>query len=519
MRLSKKFIVCCCLLFSLSVGLFFTSATQNTEEPVNEMLGDYPGSSMDAGSIKKPSVRDFRRPWYEVSPNQNLIWKITHWGYTYTYKVYSEFVMMAEGGPVPLWDYYQIVCDVVTGEPRCILRAKTRTSDGAYMQALFDLEGRVLADWSTEYIYRECVGDYIIRQGVESFYIWTPGDLSKGYYTALFDYKRSTDYINGVFKLRKLGTDKVLLSGINGPLYVADRYGGILSRAPAGIPDDLYPTGIGMESSHKWYDYRFSPVGFDYTENVVSRKSINAYTYAVDTSNATVFYLEDGTLLYMGSLSHEYHYFDDELHIDGDEMYKMKGGGRELILGGLDKLKSTYSEGRCQYFIGNKGADIYVFDRKGEALAYVKDAGTLSGFGSYSIERGRRWVSGVWEAGALVYGAYKYITPDGMVGVLGHDLSLIIEPGIYSDVYIFHRDFDWMGVSTGFYLVAEKRVNGTMLYDLYDIRGRQIGADFKHIYDIGPNRITGFKGMDIGMLDFNGKWLAKESYFNHFSND
>jgi len=417
----------------------------------------------------------------------------------------------------PLVDEYTIMLDIVTGEPRCVVRTKGGWNSA---NAIYDMEGNLLVDWSNEYVYGNCIGDNIVRRRQKELWeIWESEHLPEDYHTSLFNYKTSTDYIDGAFDIQLLGKDKVALRGTKGFIGVIDKNGQILSYTPKNLSKELYVYGLGFSGDNEMYDYRFKKIDF----SNVTRYERNRYTYAYELNNNIYYHLEDGALLFIGDKDNRYMYFDDEIHLEDNKLYRMADGKREVILDGLDQLYATTYDYRCKYFIGCKSNDIYLFNRNGEVLAYSKDIGILSQLPIYSCKFG---ISGYGRIPySLEYGAYRYVTEESKVGILGYDLTVLIEPGIYDEIYLFFNKQNYASIGLDIqyripcYLVAGHTVNGTILYDVYDFRGSLIGENFKQVYDIGENRIAGYKGVNIGLMDFNGKWIKKEPYYMHFAYD
>ena len=510
--------------FLILIQPFTVFAEDEKNSTELEMLGDYIKAKKGKESLPKPNTKDIRKPIYKIYPDYNLVWNVTYWGYTETYRIYSDTVSSSDWY-VPLWDKYNIRFDIITGEPKCIVRMKMR-NDGTVISTVYDLNGNTIFGWSSSYAYGDCVGDYIVRQEMRAYFEWLPDFLSDNFYTSLYNYKTDTNYIYGVFRIEKLGIDKVYLESIKGPYGVMNKYGKILSYAPKEVIERYNPLGVGLIQEKclgfilddTWYDYKFKPIEFG-EGTVASYKARNIYTYSFDYISNTYYYLEDGSLLYIGPNNKQYTYFDDEVYLDYNKLYAMKEGNSSKILTGLDYLFPISSNSRSEYFIGNKENDVYLFNRNGEVVEFKEDIGRLSKIGTGRNKYNNQFTT--WEQYSIRYGAYKYTDSTGGIGVLGYDLSVLIEPHKYQDIYLyFNPDYqNNYGYNYIDYLVAEKNVFGTALYDLYDLKGKLIGENLKQIYDIAENRIACYKGMDIGLMDFNGNWIVKEKYYKHYAND
>lgn len=484
-------------------------------------VSDSPGARGEAAA--EPS-QDGRQ--YEISFNNGT----------------SKLVFDARGNEIPPEKQFTVLYDIVSGQPQCQKRTVVEDSgmDDEYgmpvlrrTTALYDLEGKLLHDFA-EKDYEAGFGDFIIRHDHQGFVV-SVDDLPKDYHSGLWNYKTGETVLDDVAYIRAMNEEKtrfLMTDAFMDGLGVTDARGNVIGG---------FPPPEGCHRAEPWHGMVITndmpydgeegrdTLRTETLETVLSCDSLNGafrgirgkYMGYRDGEEAGIL---DGDFnkVYSPPDGETVRYFDGELVIlskvafedaDGARHFSyrlVKTDGTELAsdfenLVSADREEDAASANR---FLAYAGGELVQLGRDGARLA----SQTLPG------------AEGIFVLGG---GLITCRMDDDTECLLNENLEIVIAPGTYRSIYRLtdwaqqkYEDYDLLECT--YYLGGKDpqfSSGAVMRRDVLDLTGRRIVTGLTDIGGVGPNRMAVQRGFSVGLMDWEGNWIVKESIFREVNDD
>lgn len=444
-------------------------------------------------------------------------------------------------------DYIEIdLLDLATGEIRYRYRQReeiVRDEQGYprthRMRSLYDLNGNQLLDWEDK-TYGDAFGEYIIRQDSRDGIV-SADEIPADYHTALYHVPTGEESYEGAFSAAKLDSDVFLLcANWSTPLGTVNVAGEIVSGFPMPKPyfNAYIWNGYFVASSVHPYERREDNMGMEYLLDSDFRElyafdSVNGmfeglrgdYLMYQNGDERGIFRPDDGILFSVDGASIEY-YDGDLTIVQTGSYYRPEEEGpinaalvttdHREIAGGFSWLTTaqTYADKEpAEKFLGLSGGKAVLLDRDGKVLAS-------------SVE-----LPGACSISMLCDGLYIYVVETDELrgtGLLGPELEVLVPAGRYTWISlapgIYHGNVELDGKAETTLLQAYKDIWTQSRWtvsrtDILDHTGKMIVDNVTEIYDVGPDRIALRRGFDIGLMDWDGNWIAKRSIFSNMGDD
>ncbi len=433
--------------------------------------------------------------------------------------------------------------DLLTDEPRYEVRIQSELVDTEYgpafqsLRSLWSLDGKMLVDWD-KLIYGEAFGDYVLREyndGIGTPYYYDD-ELPAKYHCELYNTVTGKTEFSGAASAGVLENGNIALFGRKGvPLGIITPEGEVVSGFPT--PKEYY--GAGVKGNY------ITASDTDPTASFATKRQMH---YLLDADwnelleyeniNANFYRLRGDWLMFSGGGREGIYSLDEKAEVfavdgmtieyfDGMRAIAQTGSyrGGEPISAGLYTLQNEAlaagflwlipadgdeDENPAERFIGLKDGRAVLIDRDGKELAA---SGPLEGAKNVNF---------------LCEGLYTCYTEseDGSSygeGLLGSGLEIIIPAGKYGSFNI--ENIDWQTAKRP--TAEEALISATRLYnddrpglslnryDLLDHTGNVIIDNVTAVYGWGEDRLAIERGFSIGLIDFNGEWIAKRSIFSN----
>ena len=439
--------------------------------------------------------------------------------------IVDNWVIDRDGNTIPEDEQYDVLYDVMTGEPQCLLRTEeiVKGEDeygwiiSATLSAVFDLDGTLLHDWE-ECRYAQGFGDYIVRRTGQN-YNEGPGDDSKN---VLWNFKTRDVLIENVSWVEKLSENEALLcDDYSNPICVVDRSG-------AGISEILLPGEYGF--ARAWDGYIIASTPYD--EGVVGQYYLLTKKFEPILAYSSLQGSDGGKVLYYEDDSKGRERISGIINVSGEELYRVPQGesvtyfDENVVVTSIDNLT------RRNYKIINLKTGKVLSEGSGDVICNVnikneKHSELFLILNSYSLQilDLNGWMSAEKDVQGATYGD---ILNNGFIHVminfddgeyssmiLDSELNEIIPLGVYDYIRQVNK---WSGGGEyyGNAFICEKyqRNNFRSSVDIIDTKGNVLVEGLNTIYGSGPNRLAVRKGFDVGLTDWQGNWIVKQSIFS-----
>ena len=441
-----------------------------------------------------------------------------------------ELVIDRNGVTVPKDKQFAVLYDVLSGAPQCL--ALTRIEERGvdennstliiYTAALFDLDGNLIYDWG-DCSYSAGFGDFVIRR--ENVPRPSYDFLGRSDKNELLNFKTNQLYLEDVNMVYRLSDDKALLmdAGLR-PLGVVNSAGTKLSGFPV---DESYAfvrnwNGYIMARNRAYLaDAPASPQSFlltpDFEQLLVysqldESRSREILEYkegegTADERNGLV--TIDGRELYRAAPDETIYWFNDNFIITRyDDRGYANPTGYKII---------SVSSGEILFDNAEVVPYSWYEDTKPFENLLVYSSGFLWLINKEKGEIGQKEIEEVSYIDPLA-GEFFHVHTQSTNMILDRDLSEVIPGGKYDYMYRASRSttnaYDYYDV-----FICGSYTDQYRFADLLDLDGRVLVEGLNDIYEAGPDRISVRKGFDVGLMDWQGNWIAKHSIFSVLLDD
>jgi len=454
----------------------------------------------------------------------------------------SRILLDGNGAPRGREYEYGTINDVLTGDPAYYTRTRyvdtgERTEWGEAVaiteQALFDLEGNQLLDWSPHY-YSTSVGGYVTRLD-PSF--WEMGGMVENSDAALLDPATGRIVQTGVAQLRRLDDETVIASDAVGNLLgLLDAQGNPIAGFPAPIPMNWPDVAEGFligrdpesswdEKTSLWYvlDRELNTVASVECEylNTLFMNLRGPYAMASVSDDMTVLYDIEGWKPLLNVAKYEVEYFDGErlIYSDrsapyGQRQFTLCDAAGNLLAGPFPSRMAPVggedSDAPAEAFLTAKDGRLVKLDRDGNEIASCEMA-NLQDFASYengpivcSVEQ----ISEEYPAGNGWRSAMLDGNLNGMVPI-GDYMSI-------NPLYIYENN---NSIRTPLWSGYRVTTHDRAVIDLLDAQGRVVMSGISNLGTATSEAIAVVRGFAVGLVDYEGNWIAKSSVYDALRTD
>ena len=487
-----------------------------------------PGAPLPSAPTPAPDTPDTNAGYGATEPLFN-----EHYSIPIGQNIYRpalKWVVDRDGATIPEDRQFDVLYDVLTGEPQCLTIMKTEAAGkneyGGIMtrenSALFDLDGNLLYDWG-EYTYIGGFGDYIIRQHSP---LITYDETQASYYeSGLWDFKTGQTMAPDAGSVEKLSDSEVLL------LDIESRPLGTMSAS--GEKRAGFPAPVQYASAMAWNGYIIAsskPFTMHDYEGLYRRYLLTpgfepifeCQRLSGSPAGNVLFYTEETDLIEKRS---------GIITTDGHELYRMPQGrsvfyyDEELIITNTNSNPVKYtivrlSDGEIIYDGISAIAYDYDYVERGlfEQILVYKD-GFLRLIGRDGTEISGLKAPMVKFVQAFGAGFYAATMETDTYMVLDADLNEIIAPGTY---YFIKEAKRQVGERYYYYnvFVGERAGAGRGRYtDLIGADGSVLAAGLNDAFGVGYDRIAVRKGFQAGLMDWGGNWIVRQPIFSILDDD
>lgn len=469
-----------------------------------------------------------------ASPKEDIKQYLVNWGLN------RQTVYDSKGKEVPQEKQFILLRDILTGEPKFKVYKRDMEMEKENLYALYDMEGNMLQDFAP-YGYRAGFGDYLIRFDSElSKNMMAMESEENNYYIALWNYKTGKDEVLGVARISLLDDTSVLLhktysepsAGVmriengKGKLYPLPK-GYYNEQACRGniVAEVGTPGGDGKDRSTVLLSNDFTTL---VTKNRLNGNFVGLrgpYLIYNEGDKKGVI-TQEGKEIYEIAKDEGIDYFDGEIVLVRKvkeestvrtwsyEMAKLDGtdlaSGYNRIAA-ISKDGDTYGNDNIpsEQFIGVKGETAELLNRDGEVIV-------------------SQTIKGLMEVQSLGNGIYSYGIPikssnkdseneESMAyGLLDDKLNIILEAKKYIEIYDagYQQYADGKYVPSGLLRANKTTSGGLMRIDMLDTKGNVVVENLTQGGVADENILTVVKGFSAGLMDFQGKWIVKQSIFD-----
>lgn len=447
-------------------------------------------------------------------------------------------LLREEDAYTPLYDV-----DERKEQYRTLVREEDTGKDDEYGQpvvqrysALYTTDGKLLYDWEP-ITYQPAMGTLVIRQDKKNMWV-DPTELGDHYQTALWNPLTGEAVIDGVDSVQSMGNGAYIARDIfMRILGILDENGKVLSGFPAPV-EYFYPTtqhGFITAETRDPYaawnqDEKEKPIHFllDQNLNVLLEKEMLNLTF-IELRGPYLCYRQDDIhgILSLPDLTPLYEtprpgvnieYFDGERMIlrEGEpgewKSWLADQNGNPLterfnFLQPPEQYNMQAEEQPSAEFFAVQGDQATRLDRDGKVLASATfpnlDNAIPLGQGLYSYQLKRE---------GSEYSSFQS-------GLFDQNLNVLLPAGKYDYINTLYRYEGYHATDTGLVVATRILPNGNQLADLLDHTGKAIVTNISQMGDAGADRIAIRRGFSIGLIDYQGNWIAKHSIYNELADD
>ena len=457
--------------------------------------------------------------YYYIQKNENTWYIVDYW------------VVDRDGNTIPKDEQFTVLYDNLTNEPQCLILTKD-VPDGKdeyenpisrTFSALYYLDGTLLYDWE-ECRYMAGFGDFLIRQTGQYY----NQESSDGMKFVLWNFKTREPVMENVYWVESITDNAALLSDdYSKPICVMNRSGDIISDFP--LPEQYLHASA-------WNGYIIGSSGS--SEGMVEQHHLLTEDFEPLLSYPSLQTSFAGKVLYYEDEVEENERMREIINVAGEKLYRIPQGesieyfDENIVITYVDN-STTYSEPSNAYhrivdlktgavLSEGEGQVVYSYSTENEK---GKEFFLIVKNNSIQVMNKNGWMSEEKEIHDVLSGE---ILDNGFVQITIHsdddsysnmlldsELNEIIPMGVYD--YI-RQVIKWSGAKDyyGDAFICHKYKRGTNLrtVDLIDLEGNVLVGGLNEIYDSGPNRLAVRKGFEIGLMDWHGNWIVKQSIFS-----
>ena len=514
-----------------------TQTTASAAEPTEDGISDSAVSSKTyISELRPPGMDDLGGresfPVYVLAEMEEA-----------TYALNAAGQMLPISGP----EWYALN-DVITGEPRyyaCVRyefgeKNSDDWDDVVCYSRLYDIKGDMVADWQPVQYYGG-TGDSVLRM---SYRYWED-EYSNNNAVCLWNPLNDENLIDGADRLERVNDHAALCEDVNGIVRTIDGSGHVVASPPDGLDIDYaYANGGFIVALISQDGTTFRAVMDEYfnvlyTEDENSYLSFDENTIRGDYLLVTIDDIDEYKLLNTSDFTEaavyysNVEYFDGELAVVGEyrNLWLEDTSGRQLA-GPYKSIEALSDSGRSDGFLvidyeGNAA----VIDRLGKVVASLegmklidRDELDAYGEGSQDTDVHAQGVSIITDISARGGRIVYYVQDedgedwDEYCGLMDDRFNVLIST---DKKYRYIRQLRSEDNGNDSPIVWSCR-NGSWnnpRFDLYDEDVSLIFEGAAMAGEIKDGIIPVARGFYYGLIDTEGKWIAKSSKFTAEAND
>ncbi len=422
------------------------------------------------------------------------------------------------------------IIDPLTEE--CVYRVRTRDEDTGEddeygnpvtqrWSALYSADGTLACDWAP-YEYSQGIGGLVIRHEPMKWWDMPEENMQ----SALWDPVSGETVIDKIHNLNPMGNgDFLALSTTGRVMGVLDGEANVVSGFPA--PAEVYYPSV--ESGLIFANFA-NPYDYDKEKSdqyiVMDRELNTVFSGKYEYFSASFMGLRGSYLLWRtqdaaGILSvpdmepvTELPNGQDLRYFDGERMILSQGRGfvlcgadGEILCGPYDMLsyEDEYgdSDAAAERFLARSEDTLFLLDRSGKELARVSQPGLDS----------------AWE---MQGGLFCYVVQKAdrtAAGVLNQEFQTAISASDYESIFRLSTWKNGKAVYHDLLVCSHTLSNGVWRQDLLDLQGNVLMKNLTAVGDAGEGRIAVARGSSVGLIDFEGNWIARHSIYDTLKDD
>jgi len=456
------------------------------------------------------------------------------------YRIYGDFRYGERGnyyldGDGSLRDSgysYETLCDLLTGEPAYYLRQRLvptgeRTDWGEPVavaeQSLYALDGTMLVEWRP-YNYGYCLDGLVTRTAVEA---WTTGVTSlEEADAALFDPVTGEVRRKDVASLERVDDNTVAAYDIFGwMLGTLDKSGDAVAGFPMSVEIGGATAGCGYLMTRApdtaWDGSNIPWLVLDRNLAVVDTVVCNYLSGGMEEYHgpyAMITYADDVCGVY--DLERREEILSTDLgridYFDGERMIlTLRSDGRwarALCDTDFNTLAGPYpSLWPCKEEKGNAPAEAFVAQEGDRVVKLDRDGREVAAVAAENLE----YIT-AWNCGGVTYttrkqdedGDYSYC-----VMILDENFNPAVPENVYTGVYQLSVQRGSRYAPIPVWVANRPLPNGRNVIDLLRADGTPIMTSLAAIGNASEEKIAVVRGSKVGLIDYEGNWLAQNTVY------
>lgn len=514
-----------------------TQTTASAAEPTEDGISDSAVSSKTyISELRPPGMDDLGGresfPVYILAEMEEA-----------TYALNAAGQMLPISGP----EWYALN-DVITGEPRyyaCVRyefgeKNSDDWDDVVCYSRLYDIKGDMVADWQPVQYYGG-TGDSVLKRS----YRYSEDEYSENITECLWNPLNDEILIDGADRLERVNDHAALCEDVNGIVRTIDGSGHVVASPPDGLDIDYaYANGGFIVALISQDGTTFRAVMDEYfnvlyTEDENSYLSFDENTIRGDYLLVTIDDIDEYKLLNTSDFTEaavyysNVEYFDGELAVVGEyrNLWLEDTSGRQLA-GPYKSIEALSDSGRSDGFLvidyeGNAA----VIDRLGKVVASLegmklidRDELDAYGEGSQDTDVHAQGVSIITDISARGGRIVYYVQDedgedwDEYCGLMDDSFNVLISTD-KKYRYIRQLRSEDNGNDSPIVWSCRKGSWNNPGFDLYDEDVSLFFEGAAMAGEIKDGIIPVARGFYYGLIDTEGKWIAKSSKFTAEAND
>ena len=514
-----------------------TQTTASAAEPTEDGISDSAVSSKTyISELRPPGMDDLGGresfPVYVLAEMEEA-----------TYALNAAGQMLPISGP----EWYALN-DVITGEPRyyaCVRyefgeKNSDDWDDVVCYSRLYDIKGDMVADWQPVQYYGG-TGDSVLKRS----YRYSEDEYSENITECLWNPLNDENLIDGADRLERVNDHAALCEDVNGIVRTIDGSGHVVASPPDGLDIEYaYANGGFIVALISQDGTTFRAVMDEYfnvlyTEDENSYLSFDENTIRGDYLLVTIDDIDEYKLLNTSDFTEaavyysNVEYFDGELAVVGEyrNLWLEDTSGRQLA-GPYKSIEALSDSGRSDGFLvidyeGNAA----VIDRLGKVVASLegmklidRDELDAYGEGSQDTDVHAQGVSIITDISARGGRIVYYVQDedgedwDEYCGLMDDSFNVLISTD-KKYRYIRQLRSEDNGNDSPIVWSCRKGSWNNPGFDLYDEDVSLFFEGAAMVGEIKDGIIPVARGFYYGLIDTEGKWIAKSSKFTAEAND
>ena len=514
-----------------------TQTTASAAEPTEDGISDSAVSSKTyISELRPPGMDDLGGresfPVYVLAEMEEA-----------TYALNAAGQMLPISGP----EWYALN-DVITGEPRyyaCVRyefgeKNSDDWDDVVCYSRLYDIKGDMVADWQPVQYYGG-TGDSVLKRS----YRYSEDEYSENITECLWNPLNDENLIDGADRLERVNDHAALCEDVNGNVRTIDGSAHVVASPPDGLDIEYaYANGGFIVALISQDGTTFRAVMDEYfnvlyTEDENSYLSFDENTIRGDYLLVTIDDIDEYKLLNTSDFTEaavyysNVEYFDGELAVVGEyrNLWLEDTSGRQLA-GPYKSIEALSDSGRSDGFLvidyeGNAA----VIDRLGKVVASLegmklidRDELDAYGEGSQDTDVHAQGVSIITDISARGGRIVYYVQDedgedwDEYCGLMDDSFNVLISTD-KKYRYIRQLRSEDNGNDSPIVWSCRKGSWNNPGFDLYDEDVSLFFEGAAMVGEIKDGIIPVARGFYYGLIDTEGKWIAKSSKFTAEAND